>query len=188
MNEALNMYFTVIAEIICPPDRILNERGQCICLPGTALDIYGECVVCETRKGYKIENGHCICALERGMIIDERGNCVCPEDHGYQLTINGECVPVQTPECKRNEDCPDNRYCEQSTKTCEDPCLNYKCGVNAFCNATNHGNLFLNYSIPFEFINNNLILNVAAKCDCIAGYVGDPDVRCSKLMKINFTK
>jgi len=147
INMDLKVYFIIVTEIICPPDRILNERGQCICLQGTALDIYGECVICETRKGYKIENGHCICALERGLIIDERGNCICPEDHGYQLTINGECVPVQTPECERNEDCPDNRYCEQSTKTCEDPCLNYKCGTNAFCNATKHGNLFL-----FNFI------------------------------------
>jgi len=47
------------------------------------------------------------------------------------------------------------------------------------------------YLISFENlkkIKNHFILNVAAKCDCISGYVGDPDVRCSKLMKIIFTK
>lgn len=92
------------------------------------------------QKGYKIENDHCVCALERGMIIDERGNCICPEDHGYKLTINGECVRLDIPECQRNEECPDFKYCELSTFTCEDPCLVHKCGVNAFCNATNHGN------------------------------------------------
>lgn len=134
------MLFPRVA-IVCPPEKVVNDRGQCVCTEGTALNIYGECVVCDIRSGFKIENGHCVCALERGMIIDERGNCICPEDHGYKLNAKGNCITItqDVPECERNEDCPDYQYCNLATKTCDDPCLKQQCGVNAFCNATNHG-------------------------------------------------
>jgi hypothetical protein len=148
---------TITTEIDCPADKQLNERGQCVCGPGTALNIYNECVVCDIYKGYKVENGHCVCALERGMIIDERGNCICPEEHGYRLTSSGNCVLEDVPECQRNDDCPDDRYCKLETKTCENPCDELRCGVNAFCNATNH----------------------AATCKCITDYTGDPYTFCS---------
>jgi hypothetical protein len=114
-----------------------------VCPPGTARNIYEECVVCEIQKGYKIENDHCVCALERGMIIDERGNCVCPENLGYELTSRGECLRIPIAECETNDDCPDYKFCDLSTKTCEDPCLKRTCGVNAFCNATNHGTILV---------------------------------------------
>lgn len=113
-----------------------------MCAPGTVRNFNNECIVCEIYKGYKVENGYCVCAQERGMIIDERGNCVCPEDRGLKLTPTGECTRIIVPGCKRNEDCHDYQYCDLGTKTCEDPCKNYECGVNAFCNATNHGNTF----------------------------------------------
>lgn len=155
-----------------------------MCLPGTALNIYEECIICELEKGYKIENDHCVCALERGMIIDDRGNCVCPEDHGYKLSPTGECTRIIVPECKRNDDCPDYQYCELSTNTCEDPCLNHQCGVNAFCNATNHGNILLIKSSNFSHSKKLQIFILAAKCQCITNYNGDPDKYCGKYHKL----
>lgn len=62
------------------------------------------------------------------------------------------------PECESNDDCPDHRYCNLDTKTCEDPCLTKRCGINALCNATRH----------------------QAICQCIFDYSGDPEVACSK--------
>jgi hypothetical protein len=73
------------------------------------------------------------------MIIDGRGNCICPENFGYKLTSRGECILVNIPECEKDEHCPDYKYCELETKTCEDPCKDKVCGINALCNATNHG-------------------------------------------------
>jgi hypothetical protein len=143
---------------LCPSDKIVDDFGRCVCPPGTALNIYEECVICEIHRGYKIdETGHCVCALERGLIIDERGRCICPEEHGYKLLPEGKCVRVDEPECLTDEQCPDYKYCNLQTKTCEDPCEN-NCGTNAFCNATNH----------------------RAICQCITGYQGDPYVYCSK--------
>lgn len=127
----------------CPPDKIIDENGYCACAPGTARNTYEECVFCDIYKGFKIENDHCVCALERGLTIDERGNCICPEDFGYKLTSSGECIRVIVPECKRNEECPDYKFCSLETNTCEDPCKEHRCGVNAFCNATNHGNFLI---------------------------------------------
>lgn len=63
------------------------------------------------------------------------------------------------PECESDDDCPDYRYCNLETQTCDDPCAIKRCGVNALCNATDH----------------------RAVCQCIAGYVGDPYVLCSKI-------
>jgi hypothetical protein len=131
--------------VLCPPDKIIDENGNCVCSPGTARNSYEECVFCDIYRGYKIENDHCVCALERGLIIDERGNCICPEEHGFKLTSRGECIRINVPECERNEDCPDYKYCALETKTCEDVCINHQCGVNAFCNATNHSKFKLNY-------------------------------------------
>lgn len=117
----------------------MDEEGNCVCPPGTAFSIDQECVICEIHKGYKIENGYCQCALERGMTVDHRGNCVCPTDHGYILTDSGNCILLDLPGCKEDNDCPDDKYCNKLTKTCEDVCIDYTCGVNAFCNASNHG-------------------------------------------------
>lgn len=97
--------------------------------------------------------------MERGLIIDERGNCVCPIEFGYRLDSRGNCIPIGGPECEEDFECPDNKFCNPATKTCDDPCANKHCGINALCNATNH----------------------QAICQCITGYTGDPDVLCSKL-------
>lgn len=145
---------------LCPPDKITDDTGRCVCPPGTALNIYEECIICEIHKGHKIdETGHCVCALERGLIIDERGRCICPEEHGYKLTSLGDCIRTERPECETDPECPDYKYCNLETKTCEDPCEKNVCGVNAFCNATNH----------------------VAVCQCITGYTGDPYTYCSKI-------
>lgn len=73
---------------------IKDESGNCVCPPGTALDMNNECIRCLPERGQKIdERGHCVCALEKGMIIDERGNCVCPTEFGYRLDAFGNCVP-----------------------------------------------------------------------------------------------
>lgn len=132
--------------------------GKCVCPPGSALNIYNECMQCRPEAGYKIdETGHCVCALERGMVIDERGRCICPIEHGYRLTDRGECIRTDRPECESNDECPDHRYCNLETKTCEDPCVDKRCGINALCNATNH----------------------QAICQCIAGYTGEPEIQCN---------
>jgi hypothetical protein len=136
-----------------------DANGNCACPPGHAFNLYEECQPCRVESGLKIdETGHCVCALERGMVIDERGRCVCYVDQGYRMTERGECIRSDTPECETDEDCPDYRYCNTEKKTCDDPCLEKQCGVNALCNATNH----------------------QAICACIYGYGGDAEVGCSK--------
>lgn len=133
------------------------------------MDIYENCTPCRVELGYKIdETGHCVCALERGLVIDERGNCVCPVKYGYRLTSRGECVPEEknVSKCYTDEDCPDNRYCEQDSRTCQDPCLTKSCGMNAYCNATNH----------------------RAICTCLTGYYGNPEVLCNNTYRKEFLR
>lgn len=111
------------------------------------------------RDGYKVdETGHCMCALERGMVIDERGRCICPINHGYRMTDSGECIRTDLPECQIDSDCRDHLYCNLESKVCDDPCVNKHCGVNTLCNATNH----------------------QAVCQCKTGFKGDPETYCSK--------
>jgi hypothetical protein len=141
---------------------VRDQFGVCVCPPGSGLNSNEECIKCPPSKGMRVnERGRCECDLERGMVVDERGNCVCPTDHGYALDHRGYCVPIEVtpaPECVVDSDCLDNRYCDQNTKTCLDPCEIKRCGINAFCNATEH----------------------RAVCQCIAGYNGDPEKVCSK--------
>lgn len=146
---------------LCRTDKgyVRGPDGKCVCPPKTALNDNDECVFCSIEKGLKIdEQGHCVCALERGLIIDDRGNCVCPTEFGYRLDAKGNCVPPGKPECETNDDCQDHKYCKLSTQTCVDACLEKKCGIKAFCNATNHQGV----------------------CMCISGYTGIPEVLCSK--------
>lgn len=146
---------------LCPTDRgfIRNANGECVCPPGYGLGIYEDCQLCREEDGLKVDQtGRCVCALERGMIVDERGRCICPVDHGYRLTERGECVRTAVPECSRDSDCSDSKYCDQQTRTCENPCVTKHCGTNTFCNATNHQGI----------------------CHCIAGYTGNPEEHCSK--------
>lgn len=134
---------------------IKTPDGKCICPPNTALNENDECIRCHVEKGFKTdERGRCVCDLEKGMIIDEHGNCIC----GYELDNEGNCKPTMGPSCETNEDCPDDQYCDLSKKTCVDPCNTKQCGLNAFCNATNH----------------------QAVCKCLAGYGGDADIYCRK--------
>lgn len=138
---------------------MVTPSGECLCPPDTALNENDDCVPCPIEKGLTIdERGRCVCALERGLIIDERGNCVCPVEYGYRLDVRGNCVPVKGPECETDDDCPDHKYCNPNTKTCDNPCATKKCGLYALCNATNH----------------------QAICQCIAGYTGNPEKLCSK--------
>lgn len=138
---------------------MLDDFGNCVCPPGSALNENGNCALCSSEKGLKIdERGHCVCNLERGMIIDERGNCICPIEYGYRIDAKGNCIRENEPECHTDDDCPDNRYCNKEIEMCEDPCNLKRCGVNTFCNATNH----------------------IAVCQCISGHTGNPEVYCSK--------
>lgn len=155
------LYFTVS---LCPIDKgyIRDENGNCVCPPNYALNENDECIPCPIEKGLKVNDRvRCVCALERGMIIDERGNCVCPIEFGYRLDIRGNCLPGG-PECEVNDDCPDHKYCDQQSKTCADPCLTTQCGIDAFCNATNHQGI----------------------CQCINGYSGEPTVICKESKKL----
>lgn len=131
-----------------------------------AKDQHDICIPCHEDTGMIINNqGYCTCALEKGFLIDEYGRCICPTQDGYKLTGNGYCklskyamftfnyflylyinfilininiITVGIIECRIDDDCADNRYCEQTTRTCEDPCPKIVCSVNAFCNATRH--------------------------------------------------
>uniref|UniRef100_A0A8D8TXE6 Neurogenic locus notch homolog protein 1 n=1 Tax=Cacopsylla melanoneura TaxID=428564 RepID=A0A8D8TXE6_9HEMI len=138
---------------------IIDVTGACVCPPGFALNERDECRRCIPELGFKIdEQGRCVCDLTRGLIINERGECTCPEEHGYRLDIYGNCILLPPPpECSSDYECADNRFCNLEVKKCEDPCLTQVCGVNAFCNATNH----------------------RAYCQCISGYVGDAYIFCN---------
>lgn len=99
-----------------------------------------------------------MCALERGFIIDERGRCICPIEHGYKQTPFGECVIDKPPPgCTSDDECADHMYCHNEKRICVEACLEKVCGVNALCNATNH----------------------RAYCQCITGYIGNPEIQCS---------
>lgn len=141
---------------------VTTPDGKCVCPPNTGLNDNNECIPCPEEKGLKVdERGRCVCALEKGLIIDERGNCVCPTEFGYKLDKNGNCISPPGTECETDDQCPDDKYCNPETKTCQNPCLHKKCGINAFCNATNH----------------------VAICQCVNGYSGDPKISCSKCYK-----
>ncbi|CAH1404987.1 unnamed protein product [Nezara viridula] len=142
----------------CSADKgfVRNEDGECVCPPGTGLNLNDECERCPPEKGLKVdEKGRCVCDLEKGLIVDERGNCICRTDLGYHLDINGNCLPVG-PGCTTDDDCLDSQYCNSKTKICEDPCAEKVCGINAFCNTTSH----------------------TPVCQCIKGNIGDPEVIC----------
>ncbi|CAH0390731.1 unnamed protein product [Bemisia tabaci] len=145
-------------KIDCPANKgfIRAENGECVCPLGYALNANDECQPCYINQGYKIdENDRCTCALDRGFIVNEFGECVCPTEFGYQRDTNGNCVLVG--ECEKDDNCPNKKFCNLNTQICEDACQNTRCGVNAFCNATNH----------------------KAVCLCIAGYNGDPYSVCN---------
>lgn len=65
---------------------------------------------------------------------------------------------LSVPECEVDDQCADVKYCELKTHTCQDVCITAQCGINAFCNASDH----------------------KAHCECIAGYSGDAYVECRK--------
>ncbi|XP_048522761.1 cuticlin-3-like, partial [Dendroctonus ponderosae] len=137
---------------------VTNAVGECVCPPHTAPNNNDDCVPCSADKGLRIdERGRCVCALERGFIIDERGNCACHLEYGYRLDARGNCVREKVSDCETNDDCPDHKYCNLETKTCDNPCATKRCGVYALCNATNH----------------------QAICQCVSGYSGNPDKYCN---------
>lgn len=158
--------FVYITVAPCPENKgfIRDIYGNCVCPPGSAIDVYGDCIPCRVEDGFKIdENGRCVCALERGFIIDERGRCTCPTEYGYKITPDGRCaiVPiVEQPGCTSDDDCADYEYCQPRTRICVAVCEDRErpCGINALCNGTNH----------------------IAICQCITGYEGNPEIQCSK--------
>lgn len=160
----INCYFLNITVAPCPENKgfIRDIYGNCVCPPGSAIDVYGDCIPCRAEDGFKIdENGRCVCALERGFIIDERGRCTCPTEYGYKITSDGRCaiVPItEAPGCTSDDDCADYEYCQPRTRICVAVCEEKQCGINALCNATNH----------------------IAICQCITGYEGNPEIQCSK--------
>lgn len=149
----------------CPENKgfVRDIDGNCVCPPGSGIDVYGDCIPCRVEDGFKIdENGRCVCALERGFIIDERGRCTCPTEYGYRITPDGRCtltpITERPPGCTTDDDCADYEFCQARTRTCVVACEEKPCGINAFCNGTNH----------------------VAICQCITGYQGNPEIQCSK--------
>nr|CAD7393327.1 unnamed protein product [Timema cristinae] len=122
--------------ISCPIEKgfIRDDVGNCVCPPNTGLNENEECMRCPEEKGLKVDDrGRCVCALEQGMIIDERGHCICPVEYGYKLE-RGRCIKPgeKTPGCTSDKDCPDNRFCDLTTSTCEDPCYTKRYGTSPF--------------------------------------------------------
>lgn len=68
-------------------------------------------------------------------------------------------TPGRPPGCDSDDDCPDHLYC--INRRCENPCEAKICGVNAYCNATNH----------------------QAICRCPPNYYGNPETECSTYLK-----
>lgn len=156
------MFFLPFLVAVCRVDKgfVPDVDGNCVCPPGSGVNIYGDCIPCRVEDGYKVdETGRCVCALERGFIIDERGRCVCPTDHGYKITPLGECIQEpRTPGCTSDDECADFEYCNLERRVCVDVCSEKTCGINAFCNGTNH----------------------RAICQCISYYEGNPEIQCCK--------
>lgn len=63
---------------------------------------------------------------------------------------------ARPPGCDKDDDCPDNKSCEN--RRCINPCEVKPCGINAYCNATDH----------------------TAICQCPPNYYGNPNIMCSK--------
>lgn len=128
-------------ENICNVEKgqIRDQFGHCVCPPGFGKNEQDLCVPCSSEKGMIItQDGSCICDLEKNFFIDEYGRCVCPIEHGYEIDRNNYCRPNIVIECVHNDECPDDKYCEQSTGRCQDPCLTKTCAPNAICNVTGH--------------------------------------------------
>lgn len=79
-----------------------------------------------------------------------------PEMHSYFIIFSSRSFSVGIIECRHNDDCADDKYCEKTTRTCQDPCKKQLCGVHALCNATRH----------------------QAVCICVNGYLGNPYTQC----------
>ena len=65
--------------------------------------------------------------------------------------------PFCRPECVLSQECPWDKAC--INEKCQNPCIN-SCGSNAKCDVVNH--------TPF--------------CSCLAGYIGDAFIGCSKIV------
>jgi len=169
--------------------QIRDEYGNCVCPPGFGKDANDVCIPCRKQSNMVInEEGFCVCDLEKGFSIDEYGRCVCPTRYGYEIDTKGYCrqsklviqflilikryftipyftnlssrlISVGVIECRHNDDCADDRYCDKVTHTCQDPCKKQQCGVHALCNTTRH----------------------QAICICINGYLGNPYTQCCTL-------
>ena len=69
------------------------------------------------------------------------------------------CTPIapsSEPECRRDPDCADDKYCEPRNLTCSDPCVRWPCGPNMYGTATGH----------------------RCPCSCIEGFIRDIDGNC----------
>ncbi|KAM0733299.1 Cuticlin-3 [Formica fusca] len=141
---------------LCPRGQIRDEYGNCVCSFGFGKDENDECIPCKQSNMVINDEGYCVCDLEKGFSIDENGRCVCPTRYGYRIDASGYCRQIEIIECTRNDDCADDRYCDKTTRTCQDPCKKQQCGVHALCNATRH----------------------QAICVCINGYLGNPYTQC----------
>lgn len=162
--EILNLFLSEIVPV-CRWDKgfVVDTNGECVCPPGSGIDVNGNCVLCREVDGFRVDaNGRCVCAIERGFSIDERGKCVCAVEHGYTLTPLGECVQIIG--CVNNDECADHEVCTSERRSCVSACAGFTCGEHAFCYSTNH----------------------TAICKCVDGYTGNPYVECGKLIILMF--
>lgn len=80
----------------------------------------------------------------------EGPSCSCPEGFtGDPYTL---CQPAG---CSQDSQCPSHQECQN--QQCQDPCKQISCITNAKCFVKDH----------------------IAKCQCLEGYLGDPDRYCS---------
>ena len=93
------------------------------------------------------------CVVSNSRFGSVSVSCNCPS--GSVVGSNGQCRVVEVrPECYDNNDCRATEVCNQGN--CVDACRLKGCGVNARCQHTLHD----------------------ARCDCLPGYTGNPNVEC----------
>ncbi|XP_065203536.1 neurogenic locus notch homolog protein 1-like [Planococcus citri] len=135
----------------CPP----NYRGnpEVECEPALGCDRADDCPdhlycinhTCENPCEGKICGVNAYCDA-----VNHQSECKCPPNHQGNPEV--ECEPPIR--CDNNDNCPDHLHC--INQICENPCAGQICGVNAYCNATNHQPV----------------------CKCPPNYQGNPEIEC----------
>lgn len=145
-----------------------NHAPSCNCLPGFTGNPLTSChqiplrkTLCNNQLFVTLINNHCTVPE-----LPRTAPCEPSPCGSYSLcrVINDHAVcscqpnyigtpPSCRPECTVSSECPQNKACINNK--CQDPCPG-TCGISARCQVVNHNPI----------------------CSCVAGFTGDPFVRC----------